>query len=467
MVAKALFRQASAAYQLRCFNEADSLFKRGLTVAGGDAKAQGLANEFNECLARTSKRLRERDTGVYDFYAMFSDVVAGRPNPRLDVADFAGPVEIRSSPSGSRSLHATREVEAGELLLVSKAISIASKKDAEIKNVSMVAFNLANNRLRDVTQVFNTTKLIHLCIDNPAFYSTVCHLYDGNLSLPPSQPPLGMVDTEKQVLEQLGVVVDVDVGRLERIIAFNSFGDPPFEPCIRSSGPEEAEESEKPLKENKDVSLFYLSSFCNHSCVPNAQRALFGDVMVVRALLPLSQGDEITLGYIWPDRSIDEREKTLERTYGFQCDCWYCREEKMDGGAARKRRKKMVDTELPKAMALVRQATGNTREGNYDATLFSTAFKAIENIKDKIEATYHPDRGQLRPEMSHMWRRLSDLYGRMEIRKSIEVFSFPMVPTPAPLVLIAVLSEREACPCGFGGCHYGWRSDQKAQRFRL
>ncbi len=99
LVAKALFRQGSAAYQLRCFHDAESLFKRGLTVAGSDEKAQDLAKEFNECLTRTSERLRERDTGAYDFRAMFSDVIGGGPNARLDVADFAGPVEIRSSMS--------------------------------------------------------------------------------------------------------------------------------------------------------------------------------------------------------------------------------------------------------------------------------------------------------------------------------------------------------------------------------
>jgi len=430
MVAKALFRQASAAYQLRCFNEAESVFKHGLTVARSDPKAQGLAKEFNECLARTSKRLQERDTGVYDFRAMFSDVIAGGPNPRLHVADFVGPVGIRSSPSGSRGLYVTRDVAVGELLFLTKAVSIASKADAEIENVFLYAFNLTNNRLRGVADVLNTTRLTHLCIDNPSFYSTVCHLYDGNTPLSPSPPPLRMVDTEERVLEQLGAVVDVDVGRLERITAFNSFGDSPFEPCISSGGLAEAEEPAKSLEENKDVSLFYLSSFCNHSCVPNAQRALFGDVMVVRALLPLSKGDEITLGYIWPDTSIDEREKTLKRAYGFQCDCWYCREERMDGEAACKRRKKIFDTELPKTVALVHQATGNARDGNYDAALFSAAFKAMEHMKDKIEATYHQDRGRLRPEMHHMWRHLSDLYGCIKIRKSIEVFSSLYFPRP-------------------------------------
>ena len=467
LVAKALFRQGSAAYQLRCFNEAESLFKRGLTVAGSDAKAHGLTKEFNESLTRTSERLRERDTGVYDFHAMFSDIIAGGPNRRPEVADFAGPVEIRSSPSGSRGLHVTRDVAAGELLFVSKSISVASKNDAEIEGVHIMAFNLASNRLREEVRFLNTTKLIHRCIDNPAFYSIVCHLYDGNPPLSLSQPPFGMADTEKQVIEQLGVVVDVDVGRLERIIAFNSFGDAPFEPSISSGGPPEAGKPSQFLKEYKFSSLFYLSSFCNHSCVPNTQRSHFGDAMVVRALLPLSQEDEITVGYTSPLVDIEERGKTLKQSFGFQCDCWYCREENMDGEAARKRRKKMVGTELPKAMVLVRQATRNAENGNYDAALFSAAFKAIENIKDKVEVTYHPDRGRFRPEMFQIRRPLSDVCGLQEIRKSIEVFPFLILTTFAPLVLIAVLSEREAWSGRFGRSHKRGRPHQEAQRFEV
>ncbi len=292
-------------------------------------------------------------------------------------------------------------------------------------HVSMMAFDLVKNGLKYGAHVLNITKLTHLCIDNPAFYSTVCALYDGKLPSSPSQPPLGMVDTEKQVIEQLGVAVDVDVGRLERIVTFNSFSDPPFEPSIGSGGPPEPGESSGFLKKINFSSLFYLSSFCNHACFPNAKRALFGDVMVVRALLPLSKGDEITLGYISPGISIDERQKRLERSFGFQCDCWYCREENMDGEAALKRRKEIVDTELPKAAALVRQATGN---GNYDAVLLSAAFDALENIKGKVEATYHPDRGQFRPEMYLIRRPLSDLWGYKEIRKSIEVFLSLILP---------------------------------------
>ena len=146
--------------------------------------------------------------------------------------------------------------------------------------------------------------------------------------------------------------------------------------------------------------------------------------MVVRALLPLSRGDEITLGYRGLDVSVDEREETLERGFGFRCDCWYCGEEKMDGKEARKKREKLVDIALPKATALIQQAVGKAETGHYDAALFSAAFKAIEGVKSKVEATYHPARGSLRPEMTFVWRRFADLYSVKEIRKSIEVFHF-------------------------------------------
>ena len=98
----------------------------------------------------------------------------------------------------------------------------------------------------------------------------------------------------------------------------------------------------------------------------------------------------------------------------------------------------MIDTELPKAMALARQSERNAHN---DAGSFSTAFNALENIKDKVEATYHPDRGRFRPEMYHIRRHLSDLLGFKDIRKSVEVFRSFILSMPTPLVLIAILSE--------------------------
>jgi len=139
----------------------------------------------------------------------------------------------------------------------------------------------------------------------------------------------------------------------------------------------------------------------------------------------------------------------------------------MDGEAARKRRERILGTELHEAGALVHQTIGNAQDGEYDTALFSAAFEAIENLKDELEATYHPDRGRLRHEMYSVWLLLSELNGCAEIRKSIEVFSFLILPTCTPLVLTAILLECKAGPGSFGGCHYRWRSDQEGKRIKI
>ena len=214
----------------------------------------------------------------------------------------------------------------------------------------------------------------------------------------------------------------VDIGRLERILAFNSFSDSSFKPYIISGDPADSSRAEI-LKQPPTISVFYLCSFCNHSCVPNAHRAVFGDVMIVRALLSLSKGTEITLGYVPRNVSLEEREKKLERIFGFRCDCWYCKEEKMDGFAARRRRETVLEIDLSKAVVLARQATDKANgEGKYDTALFSAAFKAAESVKDKMEATYHPERGQFRPEMYSMLSLLTNLHGFKDMQESIEVF---------------------------------------------
>ena len=109
----------------------------------------------------------------------------------------------------------------------------------------------------------------------------------------------------------------------------------------------------------------------------------------------------------------------------------------MDGEVNRKKRKEIIDIELPKAMILVRRAIGNAGKGNSDTAPLSSALKAIENIKDKVHATYNSERGPFRPEMCRVWRPLADLNGVKEIRKAIEVLLSLLFFTP-PFVLIIV-----------------------------
>ena len=71
--------------------------------------------------------------------------------------------------------------------------------------------------------------------------------------------------------------------------------------------------------------LSVLMGWHNHDCEPNAASEIGADGCVtIRALRELAEGEEITISYV--DRSLgyEERRKTLETHYGFECRCNRC-----------------------------------------------------------------------------------------------------------------------------------------------
>lgn len=77
------------------------------------------------------------------------------------------------------------------------------------------------------------------------------------------------------------------------------------------------------------VGLYKLQSKLNHSCLPNAEiRFDNGDnVLAVRALKDINEGEEICISYISCcklDKSRHSRQKYLMEQYLFVCDCLKC-----------------------------------------------------------------------------------------------------------------------------------------------
>jgi hypothetical protein len=87
--------------------------------------------------------------------------------------------------------------------------------------------------------------------------------------------------------------------------------------------PGECISAESELSPEKYESRFMF----NHSCIPNAQSR--SDVKgestrLVHALLPITEGDEITISYCptwWP---YEQRQKELSAKFGFRCNCPVC-----------------------------------------------------------------------------------------------------------------------------------------------
>ena len=95
---------------------------------------------------------------------------------------------------------------------------------------------------------------------------------------------------------------------------------------------------------NRILSVYPLAAMINHSCCPNAVR-VFGtvpksergttaideectgdDVMIVHASTKISRGDEIVWSYIPPCGPVEQRRQMLKK-YGFVCECDRCAKE--------------------------------------------------------------------------------------------------------------------------------------------
>ena len=110
---KALYRHAKVLYSLRSFDRAFDAFEH-ITLrfpVNQEAKLE---------LARSSQRVAEQRTGRY----MFSDIRTAllRQCPRIDIADYVGPVVFLNERSDTVSTCvAARDIKAGELLFSVKA----------------------------------------------------------------------------------------------------------------------------------------------------------------------------------------------------------------------------------------------------------------------------------------------------------------------------------------------------------
>lgn len=332
---KAYFRAATAAYSLADFANARAYFAKQLELMPADKGAA--AN-----LARTDARLREAETGAYDFARIKKGVAAGRL--RVDAASFDGPTEVKKSPGMGNGLFATRAVKAGEVVMVEKAVCVVWGFEPEA--ITAVTFDVRDERIR-VAPVGLTKALVEKLGKNPVEIKRVMGLYgdwDGAEG--------------KEVWETEDGPV-VDVFRLHDIVSRNAFG-----------------VGDKDGRGAGSAGLWVRAAYINHSCIPNTKREFVGDLMVIRATKDIADGEEIVHSY---DESGDyeTRQKALMTTWGFECGCALCMAEKGDDPAVREKRRKLVE----EADAFVQTQGGK-----------SLAVTKAKRLVKKIEETYDEKR---------------------------------------------------------------------------
>lgn len=79
--------------------------------------------------------------------------------------------------------------------------------------------------------------------------------------------------------------------------------------------------------ETRVEELLLLTSYFNHSCVPNVTKLSKGNLSICKSILPVKKDEQLFLTYIDNvfHRTTEKRNMDLEKTYGFRCSCKLCK----------------------------------------------------------------------------------------------------------------------------------------------
>eukprot|EP01129_Flabellula_baltica_P014030 TRINITY_DN6640_c0_g1_i1.p1 TRINITY_DN6640_c0_g1~~TRINITY_DN6640_c0_g1_i1.p1 ORF type:complete len:439 (-),score=59.87 TRINITY_DN6640_c0_g1_i1:3-1319(-) len=81
---------------------------------------------------------------------------------------------------------------------------------------------------------------------------------------------------------------------------------------------------------NIGVGLYPNACLINHSCNPNTVPCFEGEKVVLRAIRPISEGEEITVTYVEIGASRQDRQTELKENFYFECSCTTCQDFERD-----------------------------------------------------------------------------------------------------------------------------------------
>ncbi|KAK4430015.1 putative protein lysine methyltransferase SET5 [Sesamum alatum] len=268
-------------------------------AANLDPQANENSDVVNGFLDKCKKLEFLSRTGAFD---VTDWVLSGFRGKVPEFAEYVGAVEIRKSEISGRGLFATKNVESGTLLLVTKAIAVdrAIMPQDSAENAQLVIWkNFIDKVVESATKCSEINSLIS-------------KLSAGEDEESLEVPEIGIFRAEAEM--NGGVSVEkLDTGRMLSILDVNSM----LEDAI----------SAKVLGKNTDyhaVGLWILASFINHSCDPNVRRLHVGDHVVVHAARDVKAGEELTLAYFDVLSPLNNR-REMANNWGFLCRCKRCK----------------------------------------------------------------------------------------------------------------------------------------------
>nr|OQO16686.1 hypothetical protein B0A51_17962 [Rachicladosporium sp. CCFEE 5018] len=335
---KAHFRAGAAAYGQGEYNEAGAFFETALELL------EGVDKEATAFLRRADQRLREQETGAYDFSRIKTLLSAARP--RVDAADHYSDTVIKDTPTAGRGLFATKDFEPGELILCEKAFCVVWGH--ELAAWTSIAYDVRDDKIRGFPAGLSKA-IVQKLRNNPSQIPKFMNLYGDYAGL------------GKELIIRDGQPV-IDVFQVLDIVARNGFGLSPA-----------AYKDESVT--NASTGLWIHAAYTNHSCLANSEKNFIGDMLLLRAIQPIRAGDEITHSYDFtPD--YETRAASLKTTWGFKCVCALCVAEAEDGVEIRRKRQELLED-------AVKFVQGNEAKGAKRLTIVKA-----RRLVQAINATY-------------------------------------------------------------------------------
>ncbi|KAL6562506.1 hypothetical protein OROGR_003513 [Orobanche gracilis] len=257
------------------------------------------ADLVNGFLEKCKKLESLSRTGAFDV----SDWVLSDFKGKIpEFAEYIGAAEIKKSGISGRGLFATKNVESGSLMLVTKAVAVdrAIMPRASDENAHLVIWK------RFIDKVVETAKKrseLDFLISNLSSSEN-----EGSLGI----PEIGIFRPEADYLSSGDSCEKLDIEKMLSILDVNALL--------------ENANSAKVLGKNADyqgVGLWILASFINHSCEPNVRRLHIGDHAIVHASRDVKAGEELTFAYFDILLPLNKR-REMSKNWGFVCKCGRC-----------------------------------------------------------------------------------------------------------------------------------------------
>lgn len=309
----ALLPMGRALYNLRRFEDSFKVYK----VIFDRYEAANLPQEapVSYYYESSKKRIQEAKEGKYDLGAMMAKVKASKA-PRLDNADYIGPVKLAPLTTGSKGIKVvvSKEVEPGTLLMACKAFEIVYQSELKDSASAFMLINFKNNIISLPARSQLVTKIAMRILENP---SMAVGLYDLETRDKSSNE---LVKLYADDINQREPIADVDL--IHRIVAHNALNPESLDETMLGYRKQATDKPNDP-----DAGLWILPSHIKHACCPSAVATFIGDFMFVRAKQHMKPGDEVTISYIEAVASLADRSAELS-TRNFSCYCSLCETER-------------------------------------------------------------------------------------------------------------------------------------------